>query len=174
MWAQEIVAGRPAWRHTPSGVVFRLPWVLSEILVTCVFPAQRRWTHAPGGRRRSSLATVERPRTAQRRPRPSCAVPRRPLPTGPPRSAHAWRFLRRRGFFDAFDVTSWAHRVPTEDTGGFPTGTRRLPRFTGFADWRTSSGGAFGLTARKHVKHHHLLTMACVAVCVQICPLRAP
>ncbi|MGW4820291.1 formylglycine-generating enzyme family protein [Streptomyces sp. NPDC004227] len=23
MWAQEIVAGRPAWRHTPSGVVFR-------------------------------------------------------------------------------------------------------------------------------------------------------
>jgi formylglycine-generating enzyme required for sulfatase activity len=23
MWAEEIVAGRPAWRHTPSGVVFR-------------------------------------------------------------------------------------------------------------------------------------------------------
>jgi hypothetical protein len=23
MWAQEIVAGRPAWRHTSSGVVFR-------------------------------------------------------------------------------------------------------------------------------------------------------
>ncbi|MZF85110.1 SUMF1/EgtB/PvdO family nonheme iron enzyme [Streptomyces sp. SID5643] len=23
MWAQEIVAGRPAWRHVPSGVVFR-------------------------------------------------------------------------------------------------------------------------------------------------------
>ncbi|MFF5844646.1 formylglycine-generating enzyme family protein [Streptomyces massasporeus] len=23
MWAQEIVTGRPAWRHTPSGVVFR-------------------------------------------------------------------------------------------------------------------------------------------------------
>lgn len=23
MWAHEIVAGRPAWRHTPSGVVFR-------------------------------------------------------------------------------------------------------------------------------------------------------
>ncbi|GAA0927334.1 hypothetical protein GCM10009549_49380 [Streptomyces thermoalcalitolerans] len=23
MWAQEIVAGRPAWRHIPSGVVFR-------------------------------------------------------------------------------------------------------------------------------------------------------
>jgi formylglycine-generating enzyme required for sulfatase activity len=23
MWAQEIVAGRPAWRHTPSGAVFR-------------------------------------------------------------------------------------------------------------------------------------------------------
>ncbi|MEN3608254.1 hypothetical protein AAH979_01775 [Plantactinospora sp. ZYX-F-223] len=23
MWSEEIVAGRPAWRHTPSGVVFR-------------------------------------------------------------------------------------------------------------------------------------------------------
>ncbi len=23
MWAQEIMAGRPSWRHTPSGVVFR-------------------------------------------------------------------------------------------------------------------------------------------------------
>ncbi|MDX3099108.1 hypothetical protein PV417_32195 [Streptomyces sp. ME19-03-3] len=24
MWVQEIVAGRPDWRHTPSGVVFRV------------------------------------------------------------------------------------------------------------------------------------------------------
>src|SRR5690349_15790164 len=23
MWSEEILAGRPAWRHTPSGVVFR-------------------------------------------------------------------------------------------------------------------------------------------------------
>ncbi|WP_412535467.1 hypothetical protein [Micromonospora aurantiaca (nom. illeg.)] len=23
MWTEEIVAGRPAWRHIPSGVVFR-------------------------------------------------------------------------------------------------------------------------------------------------------
>lgn len=47
-----------------SGYFF-LPWVLPEILVTCVFAAQRWWARAPGGRRWSSLAAVERPRTAQ-------------------------------------------------------------------------------------------------------------
>jgi hypothetical protein len=45
-----------------------LPWVLPKILVTCIFAAQGRWARAPGGRHWSSLATVERPRTAQRRP----------------------------------------------------------------------------------------------------------
>lgn len=38
------------------------------ILVTWAFAGQGRLARAPGGRRRSSLATVERPRTAQRRP----------------------------------------------------------------------------------------------------------
>ncbi|MGW2444973.1 DUF5958 family protein [Streptomyces sp. NPDC001675] len=45
-----------------------LPWVLPGILMSWVFPAQERWARAPGGRRWSSLATVERPRTAQGRP----------------------------------------------------------------------------------------------------------
>lgn len=47
---------------------FFLPWVLPEILVSWVFAAQEWWTRAAGGRRWSSLATVERPRTAQGRP----------------------------------------------------------------------------------------------------------
>lgn len=45
-----------------------LPWVLSGILVRWVFAGQERWARSPGGRRLSSLATVERPRTAQGRP----------------------------------------------------------------------------------------------------------
>lgn len=47
---------------------FFLPWVLPGILVSWVFAGQVRWARAPSGRRWSSLATVERPRTAQRRP----------------------------------------------------------------------------------------------------------
>lgn len=47
---------------------FFLPWVVSGILVSCVFAAQRRWVRVPGGRRWSSLATVEQRRTAQGRP----------------------------------------------------------------------------------------------------------
>ncbi len=45
-----------------------LPWVFSGILVSWVFAGQGWWGRAPGGRRWSSLATVEHPRTAQRRP----------------------------------------------------------------------------------------------------------
>src|SRR5690606_24507140 len=52
----------------PTGAYFFLPWVLPGILMTWVFADQRRWDSAPCGRRWSSLATVERPRTAQGRP----------------------------------------------------------------------------------------------------------
>lgn len=52
---------------TKSGPVF-LPWVLPGIFVSRVFAGQGRWTRAPGGRRWSPLATVERRRTAQGRP----------------------------------------------------------------------------------------------------------
>jgi hypothetical protein len=59
----------PAARGQASSLtgVF-LPWVLPGILVSWVFAGQGRWCRAPGGRRWSSLATVERPRTAQGRP----------------------------------------------------------------------------------------------------------
>lgn len=54
-----------------------------------VFAGQVRWARAPSGRRWSSLATVERPRTAQGRPsfaallggrHPRCAPSMRPVP----------------------------------------------------------------------------------------------
>jgi hypothetical protein len=54
---------------------FFLPWVLPGILVSWVFAGQGRWVRVPGGRRWSSLATVERPRTAQGRPSDGGAVP---------------------------------------------------------------------------------------------------
>jgi hypothetical protein len=57
-------------------VYFFLPWVLPGILVTCVFPVQERWARAPDGYRWSSLAAVERPRTAQGRPRQRLGAPK--------------------------------------------------------------------------------------------------
>ncbi len=61
--------GKPGAGGLISACYFFLPWALPGILVTCVFAAQKRWARAPGGRRWSSLATVERRRTAQGRPR---------------------------------------------------------------------------------------------------------
>lgn len=63
---------------TCSCAHFFLPWVLSGILVSRVFAAQGPWARAPGNRRWSSLATVERPRTAQRRPSHGHAERRQP------------------------------------------------------------------------------------------------
>jgi hypothetical protein len=60
-----VCAGRG---HDLAGYFF-LPWFLPGILVSWVFAGQGRWDRTPGGRRWSSLATVERPRTAQGRPR---------------------------------------------------------------------------------------------------------
>ena len=50
------------------GAYFFLPWVLPGILGELGFAGQVWWARAPGGRRLSSLATVEQPWTAQRRP----------------------------------------------------------------------------------------------------------
>ncbi|GAA3122672.1 hypothetical protein GCM10010521_07220 [Streptomyces rameus] len=47
--------------YIPIGLVLRFGITFK----TRVFPVQVRWIRAPGGRRRSSLVTVERPRTAQ-------------------------------------------------------------------------------------------------------------
>lgn len=46
-----------------------LPWVLPGMLVSWVFPGKGGVHERPLGRHWSSLAAVERPRTAQRRPR---------------------------------------------------------------------------------------------------------
>jgi hypothetical protein len=48
---------------------FFFPWVLSGILVSWGFAGQGGVHERPSGRHWSSLATVERPRTAQGRPR---------------------------------------------------------------------------------------------------------
>lgn len=67
---------------------FFLHWVLPGTLVTCVFAAQGWWDRAPGGRRWSLLAAVERRRTAQRRPS-SAALDGRPAPSMRPISTSA-------------------------------------------------------------------------------------
>lgn len=53
--------------HDREGCFF-LPWALPGIVVSWVFADQGQWGRAPGGRRWSSLATAEQPRTAQGRP----------------------------------------------------------------------------------------------------------
>lgn len=61
-------AAKPQVGGLMASRYFLLPWVLSGILVSWVVADQRRWARAPGRRRWSSLATAERPRTAQGRP----------------------------------------------------------------------------------------------------------
>jgi hypothetical protein len=71
-WAQAAKMPPPravyAGRGHDHKLYFFLPWVLPGILVSRILAVQERWARAPGGRRWSSLATVEQPRTAQRRP----------------------------------------------------------------------------------------------------------